>query len=308
MARAGRISLAERAAERSLIFAVSADIAILVPMWLTGVLGGSLTMLAEAIRGSLMLAIEFFGLSVLRHIHRGTLVDLEFGTGKLEQIANLVIGTGMLGGAAWIAAKSVAIVAGERALGTPLGLALAAIAGAGNAYVNIIAWAGVRRAARGSNSIVMHAQLTARIAKLVSSLIVLGSLTLAAFSTDEEVVAWADASGSLFVAAFIVFNASGLLKSAIPDLLDRSAGTAVRAVVDRVLADHAGDYRRLERVRTRRSGRIVFIELALGFEAGLAIAEVDRRIEALKTALQREIAEAEITVLARASAEAGEPV
>jgi divalent metal cation (Fe/Co/Zn/Cd) transporter len=267
------------------------------------VLGGSLTMIAEAIRGTLMLAIEYFGLSVLRHVHRRTLVDLEFGTGKLEQIANLVIGAGMLGGAAWIAAKAVAIIAGQRALGTPFGLALAAIAGAANAYVNFIAWAGMRRAAQAADSLVMQAQLTARIVKLVSSLIVLGSLTIAALSTDEEVVAWADVSGSLFVAAFIVFNAAGLLKSAIPDLLDRSAGATVRDVVDRALASHAGDFRRLKRLRSRRSGRVVFIELALGFEAGLSIAEVDRRVGAVKDSIQREIAEAEVSVLAHAQPE-----
>src|SRR5262249_6289187 len=136
--------------------------------------------------------------------------------------------------------------------------------------------------------------------------IVLGSLTIAALSTDEEVVAWADVSGSLFVAAFIVFNASGLLKSAIPDLLDRSAGGAVRDIVDRALASHASEYHRVERLRTRRSGRVVFIELALGFDAGLTIAEVDRRVGAVKDSIRREIAEAEVSVLAHAQPEAGQ--
>src|SRR4029077_11280281 len=51
---------------------------------------------------------------------RGKLHDLEFGGGKLEQIANLVTGIGMLGAAAWIATKAMAIVGGEAAIGTPL--------------------------------------------------------------------------------------------------------------------------------------------------------------------------------------------
>jgi hypothetical protein len=69
---------------------------------------------------------------------RGKLHDLEFGGGKLEQIANLVTGIGMLGAAAWIATKAMAIVGGEAAIGTPLGLALAAIVGALNAYINFL--------------------------------------------------------------------------------------------------------------------------------------------------------------------------
>ena len=81
---------------------------------------------------ALFVRLELFALGVMRRIHRGVLADLEFGTGKLEQIANLVIGVGMLGGAAWIVVKALAIVIGERTVGAPFGLALAAIT-AGNA-------------------------------------------------------------------------------------------------------------------------------------------------------------------------------
>ena len=45
-----------------------------------------------------------------------------------------------------------------------------------------------------------------------------------------------------------------MLRTGIPDLLDRSAGKSVRDTVDRVLAGSAGDYQRLDRVRSRRSG------------------------------------------------------
>jgi len=284
--------------ERSLRFALVADGLILTLLVVVGVIGGSLTITAEAIRGILMAAIEFFAFLVMRRIHRGVLADLEYGTGKLEQIANLAIGIGMLGGSIWIVSKAFAIIAGESAVGTPIGLALAAIAGALNLYVNILAWDGMRRAARAESTLVMLAQLKARVVKLVSSLVVLVTMTVAALSSDDVVVAWADAIGSLFVAVFIFVNAVGMLRSGLPDLLDRSAGPQVRASVERALASHVGDYGRLQRLRSRRSGRIVFIELALGFEPGLTIAEVNRRVEALKESLRRDIENADVTVLA----------
>jgi divalent metal cation (Fe/Co/Zn/Cd) transporter len=287
----------QQAEERSLLFALVSDSLILTLLLLVGLLGGSLTIMAEFIRGSLMMAIEGFAFAIMRRIHRGNLVDLEYGTGKLEQIANLAIGVGMLGGSIWIVSKALAIIGGERALGTSFGLALAAIAGALNAYVNIIAWDGMCRAARAESSLVMLAQLRARVVKLVSSLFVLVTMTVAALSTDDEVVAWADATGSLFVAIFIFVNAMGMLRAGIPDLLDRSAGKGVREAVERTLASHASEYGRLQRLRSRRSGRIVFIELVLGFEPGLTLEEVNRRIEALKAALSREIANAEVSVL-----------
>jgi divalent metal cation (Fe/Co/Zn/Cd) transporter len=111
------------------------------------------------------------------------------------------------------------------------------------------------------------------------------------------VVASADAVGSVFVAIFMVLNGSEMLRIGIPDLLDRSAGKTVRDTVDRVLAGSAGDYQRLGRVRSRRSGRVVFIEVVLSFEPGLTIAEVNRRIAALKHSMAREIEHADISIL-----------
>jgi divalent metal cation (Fe/Co/Zn/Cd) transporter len=285
-----RVTPEQLAEERSLLFALVADVGILTAFLLVGLFGGSLTLTAEFIRGSLMNMIELFALVVMRRIHRGVLADLEFGTGKLEQIANLVIGVGMLGGAAWIVVRALAIVVGERTVGAPFGLALAAITGALNAYVNLLAWDAMRRAARSGSS-------------LVSSLVVTVTMTIAALSTDNVVVAWADAGGSIFVAVFIFANAIAMLQAGVPDLLDRSAGKAVRASVERALARHAGEYRRLDRLRSRRSGRVVFIEIALSFEAGLTIAEVNRRIEILRQAISREIEHADISILALANPE-----
>jgi ferrous-iron efflux pump FieF len=301
MARDPRITPEQQAEESSVQFGLVADSGVLVVLLLSGILGGSLTILAEAIRGSLMGLTEIFSLVVMRRIHRGQLADLEFGTGKLEQVANTVIGAAMLGGAVWIAIRALTVLVDERAVGAPFGLAMAAIAGALNAYCNLLAWVRMRRALRAESSLVMVGQLRARTVKLASSLFVLATMTLAALAMDEEVAAWADVIGSLFVAAFIAANALDMLASGLADLLDRSAGRAVRDAIDRALARHAGDFGQVARVRSRRSGRVVFIELALRFDPGLSIAEVNRRIDALKQSLGREIEHSEISVLALAT-------
>ena len=297
MPRDPRITPEQQAQERSLRFALLADIGVLALFIPVGLLGGSLTIKAETIRFVLMMSIEFFAYTVMWRVHRGKLLDLEFGGGKLEQIANLVTGIGMLGAAAWIATKAMAIVGGHAEVGTPLELALAAIVGALNAYVNFLAWDGMRRATQGESTLVMQGQLNARRVKLICSLVVLVTMTVAALSTDNVVVASADAVGSIFVAIFIVLNGIDMLRTGIPDLLDRSAGKTVRDTVDRVLAGSAGDYQRLDRVRSRRSGRVVFIEVVLSFEPGLTIADVNRRIASLKHLMQQEIEHADISIL-----------
>lgn len=292
------------AQERSIRFALLADLGVLALFVPVGLLGGSLTIKAEAIRFVLGMSIEIFAYTVMWRLHRGKLHDLEYGGGKLEQIANLVTGLGMLAGAAWIASKAMEIVSGHAAVGTPLGLALAAIVGALNAYVNFVAWDAMRRATKGDASLVMHGQLQARRVKLTCSLVVLFTMTIAALSTDNVVVASADAVGSVFVAIFMVLNGSEMLRTGIPDLLDRSAGKTVRDTVDRVLAESAGDYQRLDRVRSRRSGRVVFVEVVLSFEPALTIAEVNRRIAGLKESMAREIEHADISILTTGAATA----
>ena len=295
---ARRITPQERVEERALFFAIVADALILIAMGLSGIYGGSLTMVAETIRGTLMALIEVFAYALMRRIHRGMQSDLEFGIGKLEQVGNLAVGIGMLASAAWIASKAVAMIAGERALGTPIGLAFAAVFGAVNTLINLLAWDGMRRAARAESSLVMLVQLDSRMIKLVSSFVVLLAMTIAAVVTDEVVTAWADALGSLFVTGFIVINALRTVQTSMFDLLDRSAGAPVRASVGRALAAHAGEFVRIERMRSRRSGRTVFVEVALTFDSGLTMAEVNRRIEDIRATMLREIEHGDILIVA----------
>jgi len=294
--RHARITADQHAKERSILFAILADSAIVAAMIQVGVVGGSFTMVAEAMRASLMLAIEIFSLIVMRRIHRGVLTGFEFGAGKLEQVASLSIAVGMFGGAIWIAFGVLDIIAGERPLGTPFGLALAAMLGALNTWVNVIAWDAMRRAARSGGSVIMRAQLRARSVKLFSSLFVQATMTVAAVSLNDVIVAWADAIGSGFVALFIVINAVEMMRSGLPDLLDRAVEEGIQAAVNRALARHFSDYEHLDRVRSRRAGEQVFIEIALGFASNLALGEADRRVAALKSTLNEEIRRADISV------------
>jgi anti-sigma B factor antagonist len=155
----------------------------------------------------------------------------------------------------------------------------------------------MRRAARTGGSVILRAHLRTRTVKLFSSLFVQATLTVAAVSLNDVIVAWADAVGSAFVAGFIVINAIEMMRSGLPDLLDRAVEEEIQIAVNRALARHFKDYDRLERVRSRRGGEQVFIEIALGFDGALALGEVDRRVEALKATLKEEVPQADISVV-----------
>lgn len=290
----------ERSKERSILVAVIADAIIIAAMLMAGLAGGSLTIIAETVRASLMLLIEIFSFLVMRKVHRATLFDLDFGTGKLERIANLAIAASMLAGAVWIAHSAWGVIVGDRPLGSPLGLTVAAMIAAINTWINVVTFDGMRRAARTGKSVIMQAQLQARLVKLCSSLFVQVTMTIAAVTTDGTVAVWAEATGALFVAAFLLWNAISMFRSGLPDILDRSVGDEVQVAINRALAAHFDDYALLRRVRTRRSGTAVFVELVLAYDRAMPMSEVARRVTAMKRTLHADIDGADVTIEATA--------
>ena len=301
VATAREITAGQRARERSIAFALAMDFAIIAAYSMTVIVSGSLTMLAELLRGVLMTVIEVFALMVMRRIHRGRTAMFEFGSGRLEQLVNLAIATSMLAGSVWIATGALGRLVGEGHAGTPAGFALAAIAASFNLYINVLAWDGMRRAARGGGSLIMQGQLQARVVKLVSSAGVQISLTIAALSSDGVVITWADSAGALLVCGFIVHSSLGMIKTDLPDLVDRAVNEDVQAAINRMLIRHFDDYERLDLVRTRRSGTVVHAEITLGFRSDLTMADVTRRIEAMKASLREDVGEADIAIVAVAA-------
>ena len=294
--RTGTLTPEQIARERSLQIALGLDGVIFALAAVVAAISGSLTIIAEMIRAAPMAAVEVFGLIMMRRIHRGRTAAFEFGSGKLEQFVNLLIAGGFILGGIWILRNVVALVTGSRPAGTPSGFASAACLLAINTYLNVLAWDSVRRAARHGGSLIMTGQLRARLVKMVSSFVVLGTLTLAALSLDEVIITWADAAGALFVCGFILYSGYELLQAGLPDLVDRSVNEEVQAAINRMLTRHFAEYERLHSVRTRRSGETIYADIVLGFQPTLTLAEVNTRIEKMKSTLRAEVPGADVSI------------
>lgn len=266
-------------------------------MFTIAFIGGSLTILAEAIRGTLGQLVEIYSLVVLRRIHRNRFGSFDFGVGKLEQACNLAIAVSMLVGAAWIGHKAVLLVLAAENIASPLGLTMAASFGALNTYLNYIAWNEVRKACRRGHSVIMQAQLKSRLTKLVSSLIVQATMTVAALAPDPLIAAWADGLGAMFVAGYLAVIAFHMLRVGLPDLFDRSVDQPTQLAIRRALEEHAGTYGHLERMRSRRSGGTTFVEIALAFDSGLQLTDIHQRITAIRACITREVEGADVSIL-----------
>ena len=292
----------QRGRERALILVALLDSTLVCLLLLVGVFGGSLTCLAEALRGGLVDLIALVSLFVMRRLHRGTLRGFDFGTGKIEQLCSLAIAAALAVSAVWVAHDAVELFLSERSDATPLALTLAAVTGALNVCINVIAWDEVRSAARGRPSAIMHAQVRSRWTKLLSSLTVQVTMTLAAIAKDPMLAAMADAVGALLVCGVMAVAAKDLLAESLPDLLDRSMDRVARPALVQAMAALPGFA--LAGFRSRGTTRAFVLEVMLACPAGAevrALAESERR---LAVELRRLLPDVELSLVVR-PAEAG---
>ena len=289
----------QRGRERALILVALLDGTLVGLLLLVGVFGGSLTCVAEALRGGLVDLIALVSLFVIRRLHRGTLTGFDFGTGKIEQLCSLAIAAALAVSAVWVAHDAVELFLSEHSDATPLALTLAAVVGALNVCINVIAWDEVRRAARGRPSAIMHAQLRSRWTKLLSSLTVQVTMTLAAIAKDPMLAAMADAVGALLVCGVMAVAAWELFADSLPDLLDRSMDRLARPALLQAMGVVPGFA--LAGFRSRGTARAFVLEVMLACPPGAevrALAQSERRLAA---ELRRLLPDVELSLVVRAA-------
>jgi divalent metal cation (Fe/Co/Zn/Cd) transporter len=262
---------------------------------LGGIGGQSLTCLAEGIRGGLMTLIDLVALLVIRKIHRGVLQGFDYGTGKIEQLCSIGIALGLAAGAIWVGYDALGMAMRGHSEATPLGLSLAAVVGALNLLVNFISWDSVRQATLGRPSAIMSAQLHARTTKLVASLLVQVTMTIAAVAKDPVLVAIADAVGAMMVCVVMAHAALRLMLEAVPDLLDRSIAHVAQPALELALAVLPAGMR-FAGFRSRGTPRAFVLEVRLACRDGTDAQDVGRAERQLASELRRLLPDIELSV------------
>ena len=108
-------------------------------------------------------------------------------------------------------------------------------------------------------------------------MIVVASVAVDQLSGDPEIAVWADRIGSAIVILVTLHAAYELIRSALPDLLDRTLAEPLQLRINRVLAECFDDYDSIEWCRSRQSGSNIEIDIGLGFPGQRAFGEVRRR-------------------------------
>jgi divalent metal cation (Fe/Co/Zn/Cd) transporter len=256
-------------------------------LMITAIVTGSLTMLSEAVRGLLLVVIQFYSVWMMYAAHRGRLDHYEYGVGKLEQFVWVVVGISLILGALWVAQAIIDTLLSSEPAISPLGLAMAAIVNGINMLLNGLALYAMYSATRDRESGVFGAQIRARIGMLLVTSVLQISLTVAALARDAGIALTLDALGASMIVCIKLQIGISMLARGIPDLLDAPATKDLAARIRRAVYRFVPD-RHVISIRTRRSGETTFAEVAVSRQAFPSIAELRACAVAINEALHRD--------------------
>lgn len=292
---AAGLTAAQRQSERAVFSAFAYDCPLIPPYLWVAIQVDSVTMVGECLRGALMVSVAIASWFTLRRIHRRETAGYDFGLGKHEQVLSLAVALLLLVSAGFLVWKAAAKV---QEAGDGIGLlnAVAVALVLFNLIANVAPIPPLWRALRENPSVIVRTQLRAKITKTVGSSIVVASIAVAQLGSDPQVALWADRVGAAIVVLVTLFAAGDLMRTALPDLLDRTLAEPLQHRILRVLAESFDGYDSIEWCRSRRSGSQVEIDIGLGFPADRPFGEVAAFARSVVDRIEGEIPNSEATV------------
>jgi ferrous-iron efflux pump FieF len=232
---------------------------------------------------------------MLRRNSRGL---FDYGLGKAETIASLVIGLFMLGSTVlliMLAAYRFSHPTHIHGLGAWLALMLA------GSFFFVNGWILLSniRHHRQRPSAALEAQIRLFGIKILMDLMVVVAFAVTLL-VNAGWVDYLDTIAALVVGATLVQSAWNLIRTALPYLLDQSLSEPLQMIINQALVKHFDAYLSLDRVRSRTAGNTVFIDIYLGFPPDARMQDIQPIIDDMRSRLEREIPNAEVAVISRA--------
>ncbi len=272
----------EQAVRYSLVMGLVNFFPRLVAAWLAD----SATLYTDALRSGTETLANLFSWLTVRRLARGGRADFEYGLGKLENLTSVLIVGAMAVSVVIMAANSIHRLlhpAPLRRLG--LGIVVVVLAG----IINYILWQKSRQAARAEPSPLMESHWRLMRNKFLANACVLAVLLADLASHGHALALYLDPLASLGLCVFIVFSNYGILADSVAALLDKTLDERLQIEILKHLVVFEPHYRQLHGVRSRRSGKDIFIEIYLEFEGDRRMAEIQDTADAMRAALEQAI-------------------
>ena len=259
------------------------------------VLANSLVLVADFFNSLLQFLAIYLSWLTLRRLRRDNRAMFNYGLGKIENLASLLIGVFMLISVlimAFLIVNRLLHPVRLRGFGIWMGIICTLVFG----LVNARLWWRSRRHHRLAPSPIVEAQTRMFAVKTLSNTCMFFNFILSMIIAGSWVM-YLDPLTSCITLALMINSGWHLLRHSVHDLLDRSLDEPLQMLITRQLVKHFDSYTTLDRVRSRYSGRQVFIEIFLGFDAGQTLGDIQGVADGIKANLEKEIPHSEVTVV-----------
>lgn len=255
----------------------------------------SVILLADFLKTFLEWIAVLLAWLALWRIKHGRSHKFDYGIGKLENIAGMLVGGLMILCLLIIgfnAIRNIIHPAHVSGLGIWIGMADQVLF----AGVNTALWLRSRRMARATGSPIMDAQARLLQTRALGNIFILAALGLSVTLRHYQWAAYIDPLASLAIGASILMAAMGLLSSSFCDLLDRTLEEESQIVILRELADHFHEYEALHGIRSRRAGSKVFIEIFLEFAPEKTMGNIQKMAADMRRNIEARINNSSVTI------------
>lgn len=260
-----------RRATRAALAVSGALICLKLAAWIATDSVAVLSSLVDSALDAMASAINFVA---VRHALAPPDAEHRFGHGKAESIAGLAQAAFVAGSALFLTFEALSRLASPR----PVAYGDAGVA---VMVLSIVLTFGLVRyqtyVVRRTGSTAIGADSLHYRADLLANLAIIGALV----GAGRLDAAWIDPAAALLVAAYILYSAWGILRTALDGLMDREFPEAERRRILDIAAAHP-QVRGVHDLRTRRSGPRSFVQLHLELEGSMTLRDahaVSDRVE-----------------------------
>ena len=280
--------------ERAVFTSMIMGLVNLVPRIVVAVISGSVTLYTDALKSATETLANFCSWQAIRRIARGGQADYEYGLGKLENLISILIVLATLVTVALMGFNSVFRLMHPQAVHRlGLGLLVSFLSG----IVSWMLWRKSLRAAQAEPSPLMESHWRLMRNKFMGNLCVIATLVLSLAFQNHPLVVYVDPLGSLVLCTFICMSLYGMLAGSVSALLDKALDEKLQLVILRHLAAFESSYEQLHGIRTRRSGREIFIELFLQFDGRKLMSEVQADVDSIASAVESDIPHSHVNLV-----------
>lgn len=283
-------------AQRTALYSVLAAAFLVALKLVTGLITGSLGIIAEALHSGTDLVAALLTLFAIRVATRPADEQHHYGHGKAEHLAALAESTFLIVVSALLAWRATDRLAADSPPHVDatwwafVVLGVVIVVDASRATLSY-------RAAREYHSAALESNALHFASDLLGTLAVIVGLIFVAAGEPR-----ADAVAALIVAAIVLLMAGRLVKRSVDVLMDRASEDAAQAV-RRALESFNVEVRRM---RVRHAAGREFVDLVVGLNADSGLAQAHTRADQIEDAIRSELPGADVVVHAEPLAVEGD--